>query len=153
MGSNRDWEPVTAVACVFIYHPSCRHTRQQVCVAPGRSPGSRITVLHRPSPYRSTSGTIDGHSPHTVAGAALASDPRLGRSCPNSLFVSQHFVLFRKTKPLSRSPLCSRNQARKMRDGVDRYRIHCRDSAGYGQPAIACGFWDSTSICQPLFRL
>ena len=43
---------------------------------PGRSPGSRVIVLHRPSLCVGTSDVFGGHFPHTVAGAASASDVR-----------------------------------------------------------------------------
>jgi hypothetical protein len=57
-----------------------RPTRSRVTVAGGRSPGSRVAVSGRLPRSIAPSGTMAGHSPLTVAGAAAALCASLARA-------------------------------------------------------------------------
>jgi hypothetical protein len=57
-----------------------RPTRSRVTVAGGRSPGSRVAVSGRLPRSIAPSGTMAGHSPLTVAGAAAALWASLSRA-------------------------------------------------------------------------
>ena len=73
-GNHVLWVTETVEACVVISFLLTITPDGSFRLLPGRSPGLRVVVLYRPSLHILASGKFGKHSPHTVAGAAAASN-------------------------------------------------------------------------------
>ena len=77
-GSHPLWTTEMVEVCVVISSLLAVTPDGSFRLSPGRSPGLRVVVPYRPSLHILASGNVGKHSPHTVAGAAAASNARFG---------------------------------------------------------------------------